>query len=588
MKNQWKKQVMSNIFIRNYRRMWPFVKPYWGRALIGLLFTIPIGSMDAAIAMLLKPFMDDVLVQKEVTFSSELPFIIMGITLAQGTMTYVSGYLNSWVSSKITLLVRSKLYQKLLLMDSTYFDTNNSGMVITRFSGDANAAAGGLISDLKSFLTRLFSSLGLLGVLVYNSWQLSIVAVIVLVVAAYPLSLVKKRITSITRQSVGAGANITTLYNETFSGNRVIQSFNLEKKQDERFWDTANYSFNLSMKMVKTSTWLSPFMHFIGSCGIAGALAYGSHLIISGTITSGNFVAFIAALMMLYTPLRSISGNYISIVQAFMAQDRIFEILDSKPVIRSNDGTIELEDIKKNIEFKHVTFAYNKDRDVLSNVSFEVKVGQTVALVGNSGGGKTTISALIPRLYEVKDGEILIDGVNIKDYTIDSLRRHISMVFQDNFLFSGTIKENIILGKDDASDDEIWEAAKNAHLDHFIKTLPQKLDTEIGERGILLSGGQKQRVAIARAFIKNAPLVILDEATSALDNRSEKIVQRALDNLMKGKTVIVIAHRLSTIQNADKILVLNDGLVVEEGVHSELVNKENGAYAALYKSQFQK
>jgi subfamily B ATP-binding cassette protein MsbA len=310
-------------------------------------------------------------------------------------------------------------------------------------------------------------------------------------------------------------------------------------------------------------------------------------LIITGTITSGNFVAFIAALMMLYTPLRSISGNYISIVQSFMAQDRIFSLLDSKPAIRSHDGTKDLIDIKNKIEFKHVSFAYNKDRKALNDINFEVKVGQMVALVGNSGGGKTTISSLLPRLYEVSNGVILIDGVNIKNYKIDSLRRNISMVFQDNFLFNGSIKENIVLGRPDATEDEIWQATKNAHLDQFIKTLPQKMDTEIGERGILLSGGQKQRVAIARAFIKNAPLVILDEATSALDNKAEKVVQRALDNLMKGRTVIVIAHRLSTIQNADKILVINDGLVMEEGSHEQLLQNEEGAYNALYKSQFQ-
>jgi subfamily B ATP-binding cassette protein MsbA len=580
------KYVLSNIFIRNYRRMFPFIKPYLFRAVLGLSFTAPIGSMDAAIAMLLKPFMDNVLVQKEVTFSSELPFIIMGITLAQGSLTYISTYLNSWVSSKITLSVRTKLYEKLLRMDSSYFDKNNSGMVIARFSSDASSAAGGLIDNLKTFTTKFFSTISLIGVLIYNSWQLAIVAIIVLAVAAYPLTLVRKRIQEITRASVGAGAKITTSYNETFNGNRVIHSFNLENQQMARFKETADFTFDLGMRMVKTSTWLSPFMHFIGSVGVAGVLAFGSQLIINGSITSGNFVAFIAALMMLYTPLRSIGGNYVAITQAFLAQDRIFQILDLKPVIRTHDGKIELTDVKDKIEFKGVSFGYSEDREVLHNINFDVKVGQMVALVGNSGGGKTTISSLIPRLYEIKSGNILIDGIDIRKYTIDSLRRNISMVFQDNFLFSGTIRENVILGNIDASEDDIWEAAKNAHLEHFIKSLPDKLDTEIGERGILLSGGQKQRVAIARAFIKNAPLVILDEATSALDNKAERVVQRALDNLMKNKTVIVIAHRLTTIQNAHKILVINDGNVVEQGTHEQLINIENGAYSALYKTQF--
>ncbi|MDR3048313.1 MAG: ABC transporter ATP-binding protein/permease [Elusimicrobiota bacterium] len=584
------KYVLQNIFVRNYRRMWPFIKPYWVKAAIALAFAAPIGSMDAAIAMLLKPFMDNVLVEKEVVFSSVLPLYIMGITLAQGSMIYVSGYLNTWVANKITLSVRGRLYRKLLEMDSAFFDKNNSGMVIQRFSSDAESAAGGLINNLKTFATRFFSSVSLVCVLIYNSWQLAIIAVAVLAVAAYPLTLVRKKIKEIMNRSVGAGAAITTLYNETFNGNRVIQSFNLEQHQQERFNKNTEVVFNLNMKMAMTNNWMSPFMHFIGSCGIAGVLALGSHFIINGTITSGNFVAFIAALMMLYTPLRSISGNYFEITRSFMAQDRIFDLLDAKPVIRSHNGSIELKNIEKNIQFKNVSFGYSTDADrrVLKNISFEVKMGQMVALVGNSGGGKTTISSLIPRLYEIQEGEILIDGVDIKQFTIDSLRHNISMVFQDNFLFDGTVKENIVLGNETATDEQIEAAVKNAYLDIFIDSLPQKLDTEIGERGILLSGGQKQRLAIARAFVKNAPLVILDEATSALDNKAEKVVQKALDNLMKNRTVIVIAHRLSTIINAHKILVINDGKIVEEGSHEQLLAMENGAYASLYKTEFKK
>ncbi|MDR2708781.1 MAG: ABC transporter ATP-binding protein/permease [Elusimicrobiota bacterium] len=583
-----KKRILGNVFVRNYKRMWPFVKPYWVRCAIALAFTAPIGSMDAAIAMLLKPFMDQILVSKEIKFSMELPFIIMGITLIQGTMSYISGYLNSWTSSKITINVKTQLHAKLLAMDTSYYDKTPTGMILTRFSSDASTAAGGLIDNLKNFLTKLFSSLSLLGVMIYNSWELSIVAVVVLIVAANPLMRVRNRVKRITRESVGAGANVASIYYETVGGNKIIQSFGLEKQRMGVYSEAMNYAFNLDMQMVKTSSWLSPFMHFIGSCGVAGVLALGSYLIINENITSGNFVAFIAALMMLYTPLRSISGNYISINAAFMAQDRIFEMLDLKPVIRGHDGTIELENIKKKIEFKHVSFAYNADRKALDDINLTVNIGQVVALVGNSGGGKTTISSLIPRLYDITEGEILIDGINIKDYTIDSLRKNISMVFQDNFLFSGSIGENIALGNEETTPEEIAQAAKNAHLEGFINSLPKKMDTQIGERGIMLSGGQKQRVAIARAFLKNAPLVILDEATSALDNRSEKVVQKALDNLMKGKTVIVIAHRLSTIHNADNIIVINDGKIIEQGKHEELINIENGAYAALYRAQFKK
>ncbi|MBQ8033081.1 MAG: ABC transporter ATP-binding protein, partial [Elusimicrobiaceae bacterium] len=306
---------------------------------------------------------------------------------------------------------------------------------------------------------------------------------------------------------------------------------------------------------------------------------------VCGKITSGNFVAFIAALMMLYTPLKSVGNNYIAIQNSFLAIDRIFEILDLQPTIEDHETAKELKEIQQGITFENVHFSYVAGREVLHGINLEIPMGHTVALVGNSGGGKTTISALIPRLYDVHQGSIKIDGADIKNISQKSLRRQIAMVFQDNFLFSGTIKENILLGNEQASDETIWNALQNACLSDFVRELPNQLNTEIGERGILLSGGQKQRLAIARAFVKNAPIVILDEATSALDNKSERVVQEALDNLMKNRTVIVIAHRLSTIQNADKIVVINDGNIIEEGTHPELC-KRKGAYAALYAMQF--
>ena len=586
MKKKLKHIVENNVVFKNYKRMWPFIKPYWFRALIGVLLTIPVGALDGAVAMILRPFMDNVLVAREQRFAMFLPFLVVGFTFLQGSLSYAAGYVNTWVGNKVTLGIRRKLYDKLLSMDSAYFDKRNSGEILFRYSNDAEVASSGLINNLKMFLSRFFSSVSLVIVLVWNSWQLAIVAVGVLVFAVYPLSLVRKRIREITHKTVGAGSNIMTIYNETFSGNRIIHSFNLEQQQKQRFKKTTDFMFHLSMKMVQSSNWLSPFMHFIGSIGIAFVIGFGGHLIVTGQITSGNFVAFTAALLMLYTPLRSIGGNFVELTRSFMAIDRIFEILDLQPSIRSKDGTTHLEDIKKSVQFKNVIFGYNDDRKVLHGMSFDINVGQTVALVGNSGGGKTTIGSLIPRLYEIHSGEILIDGISTKEYTIDSLRQNIAVVFQDNFLFSGTIRENIMLGNQNATESEIMEAARNAYLEEFINSLDKKLDTEIGERGILLSGGQKQRLAIARAFVKNAPLVILDEATSALDNKAEKIVQQALDNLMKNRTVIVIAHRLSTIQNANKILVINDGHIVEQGTHEELLNIENGAYNALYKTQF--
>lgn len=575
----------QNTLVKNFKRMWPYIKPYWFRASLGVILTVPVGALDGAVAMFLKPFMDKVMVDKQPHFSAVIPFLIVGFTIVQGVLIYASNYMNTWVANKITIGVKRKLFDKLLSMDTSYFDKNNSGTILFRYSNDAESASTGLIDNTKQFLSKTFSSLSLVAVLLYNSWQLAIIAIAVLGLFIYPMALVRKKMKEIITKTVGNSSNIMTIYNETFAGNKTIRSFTLEDVFKEKFKDTTDFMFYLAMKMVKGTNWLSPLMHIIMSIGVALVIGCGSYLIVSGKITSGNFVAFIAALMMLYTPLKSVGNNYISIQQSFLAIDRIFEILDLTPTINDKAEAKELQEVKKDIVFENVCFEYVKGREVLHGINLTIPVGHTIALVGNSGGGKTTISALLPRLYDIKSGSIKIDGTDIREFSQKSLRKQIAMVFQDNFLFSGTIRENILLGNEKASEEIIWQALKNACLDTFVQGLPNQLDTQIGERGILLSGGQKQRLAIARAFVKNAPIVILDEATSALDNKSERVVQEALDNLMKNRTVIVIAHRLSTIQNADKIVVINDGRIAEEGTHEELLNKQR-AYASLYAMQF--
>ena len=579
------KQISANTLVKNFRRMWPYVKPYWFRACLGVILTIPVGALDGAVAMFLKPFMDKVMVDKQPHFSSLIPFLIVGFTIVQGALLYASNYMNTWVGQKITQGVKRKLYAKLLSMDTSYFDTNNSGTVLFRYSNDAETASTGLIDNLKKFLSKTFSSVSLVCVLIYNSWQLAIIAVAVLGFFLPLMNKVRKKMKEILARTVGNLSYVITIYNETFAGNKTIRSFTLEETFQDRFKTATDLTFALAMKMVKGTNWLSPVMHILMSIGIALVIGCGGYLIVHGKITSGNFVAFIAALMMLYSPLKGVGNNYVAIQNSFLAIDRIFDILDLEPNIKDHPDAKELTEVRKKITFDHVHFEYVKGREVLHDINLEIPVGSTIALVGNSGGGKTTVSSLLPRLYDIHKGSIKIDGTDIKNISQKSLRQQIAMVFQDNFLFSGTIRENILLGNGNASEEVIWAALKNACLDQFVKELPKGLDTEIGERGILLSGGQKQRLAIARAFVKNAPIVILDEATSALDNKSERVVQEALDNLMKNRTVIVIAHRLSTIQNADKIVVVNDGQIAEEGTHSELL-KRNGAYAALYAMQF--
>ncbi len=581
-----KRQVLENMFVKNYKRMWKYIKPYWFRALLTLLLTIPVGSMDAVIAWAIRPYTDAVMVEKTLTEGWYIPILIIGFTVIQGGLTYILNYLNTWVGGKITNLLKADLFKKMLTFETEFFNTKNSGDIIIKFSGNADTACAGLLSNIKSFVQKFFTALSLIVVLFYNSWQLALVCVSILLFAFLPMASLKKRVTPVLNKNMETGARLTTKYNETYSGNKTIISYNLEKYQEQRYLTVLHESFDLGMKLFKRTRWLTPVMHIVLSIGIALALWFGSHLILTGRLTPGGFVSFLTSLILLYTPIKTIGGNYNSVLVSFWAIEQVFEVLDAEPKIQDSKDAIEMPDKIKKIEFQDVSFEYIKDVPVLKHINLTVKKGDTIAIVGNSGGGKTTVVSLLPRFYDATSGAIKIDGTDIRDFTLKSLRQNIGVVFQDNFLFGGTIRENIMLGNENATEEELNRAIKLAYLDEFLKTLQNGLDTQIGERGILLSGGQKQRVAIARAFLKNAPILVLDEATSALDNKSEAVVQKAIENLMHDKTVFVIAHRLSTVRNADKIIVVNDGKIVESGTHEELLAIKNGAYKMLYDMQF--
>jgi len=581
------KKLKQASLIQNYSKIYPYVKPYWIRALIAVLITIPIGSMDAVIAWSLKPYMDIVMLEQQTTASQTMliPILIIVFSSLQSLFNYTATYLNTWVGQKIAQGVKIDLFDKLMHYNAAYFDKMNSGDVLFRFNNDVDLACSGLLSNLKLFTTRVFSSLSLIGVLFYNSWQLALVAVVVLLGALYPLTTVKRRIKSVMDKTIFSGARVMTHYNETFSGNRIVTSYNLYDYQNARFRETLHSVFKLGMKMIQRTGMMSPIMHFIVSLGIAAVIWLGSYLIVTKQITPGNFVSFITALIMLYNPIKSIGNNFNSVQMALMAMERVFGLLEEVPVISNKPNAKILEKINKSIDYKDVCFEYVNGKPILKNINLSIKCGETIAFVGNSGGGKTTLVNLLPRFYDIKSGSISIDGQDIRDLELNSLRDKIAIVFQDNFLFAGTIRNNILLGRTDVSEKQLNEAIKCACLEEFINSLEKGLDTEIGERGVLLSGGQKQRIAIARAFIKNAPIVILDEATSALDNKSEAVVQQAIDNLMKDRTVFIIAHRLSTVRNADKIVVVNYGEIVEIGTHEELLAKDNSIYGSLYKTQ---
>lgn len=573
--------------LKNYRKMYPYVRPYWKRALLAVTITLPIGAMDAVIAWSLKPYMDVVMLEQQATTiqTAIIPVLIILFSLLQSVFNYTATYMNTWVGQKISQDVKIDLFDKLMHYNAAYFDKKNSGDILYRFNKDVDTACSGLLANLKLFTTRLFSSLSLIAVLFYNSWQLAIVAVIILVGALYPLTTVKRKIKSILDKTIFSGAAVMTHYNEAFNGNRIVTSYNLYEYQNARFKETLRSVFKLGMKMIQRTGIMSPLMHFIVSLGIAAVIWLGSYLIVTKQITPGNFVSFITALIMLYNPIKSIGNNYNSVQMALLAMERVFKLLEKIPSIHNKINAKKLERVRKTIEYKDVCFEYVKDKPILKNINLKITCGQTIAFVGNSGGGKTTLVNLLPRFYDIKSGQILIDGQDIRDLELNSLRDKIAIVFQDNFLFAGTIRENILLGRTDVTEEKLKSAIKCACLEEFINSLDKGLDTQIGERGVLLSGGQKQRIAIARAFIKNAPIVILDEATSALDNKSEAVVQQAIDNLMQDRTVFIIAHRLSTVRNADKIVVVNYGEIVEMGTHEELLANDNSVYGALYKTQ---
>lgn len=564
----------------------PYFKPYLFRTLLALLLAIPIGSLDAVIALSLKPYMDIVMLNKQMQSPLYIPFLIIIFTTIQGTLNYLATYMNDWVGGKVTNDLKIDLYKKLMHQSSSFFDKQTSGKVLKGYNNDADKSCSGLLTNIKTCISRLFSSISLIAVLFYNSWMLAIIAVIALSCAMIPLMKMKSTIKGVYNKSEGENAKVLTTYNEAFAGNKIIAAYNLYDLKKSQFNKLVNTVFGLRIKITQHVGWLSPLMHIIVSCGIGAVIGLGSYLIVQGKLTAGQFVSFITALIMLYTPIKGLGNNAKSMTTCLCAMERVVAKLDKKSGIIDKPDAINFPDFKDKITFEDINFEYKKDKPVLKNISFEVTKGETIALVGNSGGGKTTIVNLLPRFYKLKKGAIKIDGISINDIKLNDLREHIAIVFQDNFLFEGTIRDNILLGKLDATEAELHNAIKNSYLEDFINSLENGLDTQIGERGVLLSGGQKQRIGIARAFLKNAPILILDEATSALDNQAEHIVQQAIDNLMKDRTVFVIAHRLSTIQNANRIAVINQGYLTELGTHEELLKIPNGDYKKLYNMQF--
>jgi ATP-binding cassette, subfamily B, bacterial MsbA len=572
-----------------YKRLYHYFKPYLFRAIVAGLLTIPIGSLDAMIAMSLKPYVDAMQMTAAQAHANSfktamVPLFIVGFTFIQGILNYLSIYLNGWLGGKIMGDLRRDLFAKLQSLDVKYFDQTPSGLVIQGYFNDPQAINTNILNNAKQMLTRLFSSLFLMGVLITTSWQLSIIAITVLLFVLYPSTRIRKIIKSIAKKTTTLSGNILGFYTETVGGIRVVYGYNLPPQRMKRFQEFQQHLFKMTIKATQAQGWLTPSMHFISSVGIALIIWRGSAMVAAHELTTGGFVSFITAMLMLYNPIKNLGGSILTAQMSMLAAGRIFKLLDQQPAIASPpDGAKLLGPITQGLRFQDVHFAYSPEKPVLRGVTLDFPKGKTTAIVGPSGGGKSTIVNLIPRFYDVQQGAITVDGVDIRDFNLASLRNSIAIVMQDNFLFEGTLRNNLWVGDPLAGEETLWQALEKAYLTDFVKSLPAQLDTQIGERGVMLSGGQRQRLAIARAILKNAPVVILDEATSALDNQSEVIVQKAMEALMVDRTVIVIAHRLSTIRHADNIMVLEQGLVAEQGTHDTLLTQQ-GTYALLYNS----
>lgn len=567
-----------------YYRLLQFVKPYWvrlGGAMVCMLF---VSAASSAAAFLVKPVLDDIFFKKDLAMLKLIPLVIVGLYVLKAFFDYGQAYLMSYVGQRIIADLREKIYNHLQSLSLSFFTRNPTGVLMSRITNDVGMVQGAVTDAVTILLKDFFTVLGLVGVVFYRDWKLALVAMVVFPLAVYPVVKFGRKLRSYSARSQSTMGDISSILLETISGNRIVKAFGMENYEQERFSRENRKLLKILMKSVRVRAISHPLMEMLGGLGIACIVFYGGYNVIKGVATPGTFFSFLAALLMLYEPVKRLSNVNNVVQQGLAAASRIFEVLDTVPEIRNQPGAKDFSLISQGIEYQNVSFKYEEDW-VLRDVSLKVKAGEVVAFVGTSGGGKTTLINLLPRFYDVTSGRVLIDGQDIRDVTVESLRAQIGIVTQQTILFNETVRNNIAYGKIGQPFEEIVRAAKAAHAHEFIQNLPQGYDTVIGEQGVKLSGGERQRISIARALLKNAPILILDEATSSLDSESELEVQKALEYLMKGRTTLVIAHRLSTVRQADRLVVISNGVVVEEGTHEELLERE-GEYRKLYLLQF--
>ncbi|WP_302298708.1 lipid A export permease/ATP-binding protein MsbA [Phascolarctobacterium faecium] len=568
-----------------YLRILSYIKPYMHRLLFAMVCTIMAAAGNLYIPWIIKDMIDEVLADKNGTMLNWIAASIIAIFIVRGLFWYGQNYLMSYVGQSVIIDIRAAVFKKLQRLSVSFYDKNKTGTIMSYVTNDVNALQSAMVENTIEMITEGFILIGSVVAMIYLDWRLTLFTVCTFPVVLWFMEFFGKKIRKTGGRIQECTADITSVLQESVASARVIKSFVREDYEVDRFDVENRANFRANMKNAQLMATLTPVVELVAAIGVTMIIWYGGNNVINGTITAGSLVAFLTYAVNISNPIKRLTRVIGNIQKALAAAQRVFMIIDMPEEIAESKDAKQLPEVSGKVEFQNVSFAYNDKGNVITDLSFSVKPGEVIAIVGPSGAGKSTIANLLPRFYDVNKGDIKIDGHSVREVTLDSLREQVGIVPQETMLFNGSVYNNILYGRLDATKEEIEAAAKAANAHDFIMQLTDGYETKLGDRGVNLSGGQRQRIAIARAILKNPRILILDEATSALDTESERVVQEALDRLMVGRTSFVIAHRLSTVKNADKILVLEKGNLVESGTHDELLALD-GLYAHLYKIQY--